>query len=291
MSFSDQLGFIPQSADELMRDFYLAWAQLVLAQTGQTVTEQEWVATDIYIFADRIAIPSMLRAQKTTAISQNNIFQWFSDEQRQINEGRGGSMLGFANAVASICEGLYILNSENSSGTLSAWQIQIFFDNLDLLATTELEEAFLTLAPCVETKARAGDLSITVTIPELKLSNSSFTYRFNNLVPADYTVIDVRLGYMEGQRPETYSALDFETALRERWDAVISIGYNLSPQELISTFDFKGIVGFVLEHKLSTEPDTAYQTGIRTCQPYQKYSLGIVTSQSVTPASAEVIDG
>lgn len=266
--YSPNIGFKPRTRLELVEQAYEKWVQL----TGTSDTFNQFQATNVHLLLNLFF--DDIQSLETQIANYNiEIFEYWKDNAMSINNSLGASYEGWQAVFKPLCTGLDIATTTENS-TLKSGEITIYFDNLTG-SQEQVIDGFLKCKNIAEPTI-GGDNTILITYS----NGQTRTYSYFNLLPENYTRIDVTIGVKYKYKGENAPESMFETAFKENFKNVNRINMPFYPESYMDYTPYPYVQQFVIKSKLAT--DATFVSGVRPIDLGNKYILGNVNVEVIS---------
>lgn len=174
-------------------------------------------------FLSQSVLPVLEEQQAQFVQAQADMFTFWQDNRMHIKGSHGASYEGFIQLFQPHTTSIHLVTMKEDTRLKNPGELSIYFDNLQI-EPLPLRDLFRKAMP-LACFTPLGDYTI-----EVNFTNAnSQTYRYFNLLPSDYTALDLRIHVSYKQGLMRYSTEEIITSVREEFDHVNRIGRSFYP--------------------------------------------------------------
>lgn len=257
--YSPNVGFRPRTRLEMVKEAYEKWVNLTGTKDDFSRFQGSNVHLVLNVFFEQI---ENLEAKLVEV--QAAQFDYWKNNNMAIQASLGSAYEGWQKIFAPLCTGLDIQgNMENNA--IKPGEIIIYFDNLTA-TEKELQEAFLRCKNIAEPTVQ-GDKKIQITYS----NGQTREYKYFNLLPDDYTPIQVQIGVKYEKRGLNYKDSDFVDHFKSNFERLNYINKAFYPESYMDMSPFPGVADFVIRTKIDADAD--WVDGVREIAAGKKYKI------------------
>lgn len=257
--YSPNIGFTPRTRLEMVEQAYNYWVSI----TGTTDTFAQFQGSNLHLVLE-VFFAQIEDLEAKIAELQAAQFTYWQNNNMAIQASLGAAYEGWINVFGPLCTGLDIQGAMEDT-TLVPGEIVIYFDNL-VATEQELQEAFLRCKNVAEPTVR-GDQKIQITYS----NGQTREYSYFNLLPENYTPIQVQINVTYERRGLNYKDSDFVDHFTNNFNRLNRINKAFYPESYMDVTPFPGVADFVLKTKLSG--DANWVEGVREIAAGNKYTI------------------
>lgn len=257
--YSPNIGFTPRTRQEMVKEAYDKW----VAITGTSDTYTQFQGTNLHLVLN-VFFEQIEALEAKIAELQANQFDYWQSNHMAVQASLGASYEGWQKVFDSLCTGLDIQGNMEDH-TLKPGEIVIYFDNLTA-TDRELQEAMLRCKNIAEPTVR-GDQKIQITYS----NGQTREYSYFNLLPDNYTSVQVQINVTYEKRGLNYKDSDFVQHFMANFERLNYINKAFYPESYMDMTPFPGVADFVVKTKIAEDAD--WVAGVREINAGNKYKI------------------
>jgi hypothetical protein len=262
-NYTPHLGLQLKSREQNLRTLY----QYLYDNSIFTESYEFFLGSNWHKLISSSVLPLLEGQQAQFVASSAALFSYWQEQHMLIKGSTGSSYEGFIHRFSPHCKSVQLVTMQEDKSILVPGELAIYFDTLEDMPTDQLADLFAKAMP-IAIFTPQGNHSIEV---PFSLVNKK-TYKYNNLVEKDYTVLDLRLNVSYKSSTIAYEKSLIMESVRSEFDRLNHIGQSFYPKSYFDHNRLPNIASMRVDSALAGELN--YLNNFRKANFGEKFVIG-----------------